>query len=165
VRLLWLAARSLLWTILLPGLFAGYIPWRYFGLRSAVLDLGQPLHWLALISMAVGTFFLGWSILEFARSGRGTLSPVDPPRSLVVRGPYRYVRNPMYLSVTLIVLGEVLLTRSRGLLIYWVLWFAAVNLFVLGYEEPYLRSQFGTTYERYFAEVGRWLPRLRPWPG
>jgi protein-S-isoprenylcysteine O-methyltransferase Ste14 len=71
----------------------------------------------------------------------------------------------MYLSVTLIVLGEVLLTRSRGLLIYWVLWFAAVNLFILGYEEPTLRSQFGATYERYSAVVGRWLPRLRPWPG
>jgi protein-S-isoprenylcysteine O-methyltransferase Ste14 len=160
-----LAARSLLWTILLPGLFAGYIPWRYFGLRSVVIDLHQPLHWIALLSVAVGTVFLGLCILEFARSGRGTLSPVDPPRNLVIRGPYRYVRNPMYLSVTLIVLGEVLLTRSRGLLAFWVLWFAAVNLFVLGYEEPTLRSQFGAAYERYSAAVGRWLPRLRPWPG
>ena len=160
-----LAARSLLWAILLPGLFAGYIPWRYFGLRSVVIDLHQPLHWIALLSVAVGTVFLGLCILEFARSGRGTLSPVDPPRNLVIRGPYRYVRNPMYLSVTLIVLGEVLLTRSRGLLTFWALWFAAVNLFVLGYEEPTLRSQFGAAYERYSAAVGRWLPRLRPWPG
>jgi protein-S-isoprenylcysteine O-methyltransferase Ste14 len=160
-----LAARSLLWAILLPGLFAGYIPWRYFGLRSVVIDLHQPLHWIALLSIAVGTVFLGLCILEFARSGRGTLSPVDPPRNLVIRGPYRYVRNPMYLSVTLIVLGEVLLTRSRGLLTFWALWFAAVNLFVLGYEEPSLRSQFGAAYERYSAAVGRWLPRLRPWPG
>lgn len=160
-----LAARSLLWTILLPGLFAGYIPWRYFGLRSVVIDLRQPLHWIALVSIAVGTVFLGLCILEFARSGRGTLSPVDPPRNLVIRGPYRYVRNPMYLSVTLIVLGEVLLTRSRGLLAFWALWFAAVNLFVLAYEEPTLRSQFGAGYERYSAAVGRWLPRLQPWPG
>ena len=160
-----LAARSLLWTILLPGLFAGYIPWRYFGLRSVVIDLHQPLHWIALLSIALGTVFLGLCILEFARSGRGTLSPVDPPRNLVIRGPYRYVRNPMYLSVTLIVLGEVLLTRSHGLLAFWALWFAAVNLFVLGYEEPTLRSQFGAAYERYSAAVGRWLPRLWPWPG
>jgi protein-S-isoprenylcysteine O-methyltransferase Ste14 len=160
-----LAARSLLWTILLPGLFAGYIPWRYFGLRSVVIDLHQPLHWIALPSIAVGTAFLGLCILEFARSGLGTLSPVDPPRNLVIRGPYRYVRNPMYLSVTLIVLGEVLLTRSRGLLAFWALWFAAVNLFVLGYEEPTLRSRFGAAYERYSAAVGRWVPRLRPWPG
>jgi protein-S-isoprenylcysteine O-methyltransferase Ste14 len=158
-----LAARSLLWALLLPGLFAGYIPWRYFGLRSVELALHQPHHWIALLSIAVGTVFLAWCIIEFARSGRGTLSPVDPPLSLVVRGPYRYVRNPMYLSVTLIVLGEALLTRSRGLFIFWALWFAGVNLFVLGYEEPSLRSQFGAAYERYTEAVGRWLPRLRAW--
>jgi protein-S-isoprenylcysteine O-methyltransferase Ste14 len=106
---------------------------------------------------------LALCILEFARRGRGTLSPVDPPRTLVIQGLYRYVRNPMYLSVTLIVLGEVLLTRSRGLLSYWVIWFVAVNLFVLGYEEPTLRRQFGDAYERYSAAVGRWWPRFRPW--
>ena len=100
-------------------------------------------------------------VWEFARTGRGTLSPVDPPRKLVVRGLYRYVRNPMYLSVTAIVLGEVLLTGSRALLIYWALWFFAANLFVMGYEEPTLRREFGTDYERYRREVGRWIPRLR----
>lgn len=78
----------------------------------------------------------------------------------MVRGLYRYVRNPMYLSVTLIVLGEVLLTRSRALLVYWVIWFAAVNLFVIGYEEPNLRRRFGESYERYTRRVGRWIPRI-----
>ena len=96
--------------------------------------------------------------MEFARSGRGTLSPVDPPRHLVVRGLYRYVRNPMYLSVTAIVLGEVPLTRSSALAIYWAVWFACVNLFVIGYEEPTLRRQFGASYEEYARRVGRWLP-------
>jgi protein-S-isoprenylcysteine O-methyltransferase Ste14 len=100
-------------------------------------------------------------IVEFARTGRGTLSPMDPPRVLVVRGLYRYVRNPMYLSVTLIVWGEILLTRSVALLVYWVVWFEAVNLFVIGYEEPVLRRQFGAGYDRYAAAVGRWLPRSR----
>ena len=126
---------------------------------------GQPLHWVGLVGIMIGTGFLAVCIVEFARSGRGTLSPADPPRTLVVRGPYRYVRNPMYLSVTVIVLGEVGLTASRGLFSYWVIWFAAVNLFVMGYEEPTLRHQFGATYERYAAGVGRWLPRLRPWRG
>ncbi len=160
-----LAFRSLLWAVLLPGLFAGYVPWRYFGLRSVVLDLHQPAHWVGLIGIGVGFVLLAACILEFARSGRGTLSAVDPPRTLVVRGPYRFVRNPMYLGVSLIVLGEVLLTRSRGLFIYWAVWFALVNLFVLGYEEPTLRRQFGADYERYTAAVGRWLPRMRPWRG
>jgi protein-S-isoprenylcysteine O-methyltransferase Ste14 len=158
-----LAVRSLLWAILLPGLIAGYVPWRYFGLRSVVLDLHRPLHWAGLIGLALGTVLLAACILEFARSGRGTLSPVDPPRVLVIRGPYRYVRNPMYLGVSLILLGEVLLTGSRALFGYWVIWLAAVNLFVRGVEEPGLRRQFGASYERYTAAVRRWLPRLRPW--
>src|SRR5262249_17057378 len=114
-----LAVRSLAWAVLLPGLVAGYIPLRYFGLRPVTLDLHQPLRTVGRPGIAGGTTFLGLCILEFARSGRGTLSPADPPRTLVVQGLYRYVRNPMYLSVSLIVLGEALLARSRDLLGYW----------------------------------------------
>jgi protein-S-isoprenylcysteine O-methyltransferase Ste14 len=145
----------------MPGVFAGYLPWRFFGLSQVQLDLRSPVHVLGLLCVGVGAALLGACVWEFARRGRGTLSPVDPPQELVVRGLYRYVRNPMYLSVTLIVLGELVLTRSRGLLVYWVVWFAAVNLFVLAYEEPTLRAQFGDSYERYTREVGRWVPRFR----
>jgi protein-S-isoprenylcysteine O-methyltransferase Ste14 len=135
------------------------VPWRYFGLPEVRPNWGNPIHLLGLSCMALGTGLLLTCIWEFARSGRGTLSPVDPPRKLVVRGLYRYVRNPMYLSVTILVLGELILTRSQALLIYWIIWFAAVNLFVIFYEEPTLRRQFGEEYERYTREVGRWLPR------
>jgi protein-S-isoprenylcysteine O-methyltransferase Ste14 len=158
-----LTLRSLFWTLLIPGVFAGYVPWRYFGLRNVQLDPANPLHWLGVAGVALGTVLLALCILEFARSGRGTLSPVDPPHALVIQGLYRHVRNPMYLSVTLIVLGEVLLTQSRGLFIYWLVWFAAANIFVRGYEEPTLRRQFGPAYDQYTAGVPRWLPRLRPW--
>ena len=160
-----LALRSLLWTLLLPGFFAGYVPWRWFGLREVVFDPRTPRHWGAALAIAAGAGLLLDCVLEFARRGRGTLSPADPPRRLVVEGPYRHVRNPMYLAVTAIVLGEVLLTGSRPLLGYWTAWFAAVNLFVLGYEEPTLRRQFGAEYRAYAANVRRWLPRLRPWRG
>ena len=78
----------------------------------------------------------------------------------MVRGPYRFVRNPMYLSVTTILLGEFLLTRSTALLAYGAIWFALANLFVIGYEEPTLRRRFGASYERYAATVGRWFPHL-----
>jgi len=156
-----LALRSLLWTALLPGLFAGYMPLRFFGLARVHVSLTNPVQLLALLAIGVGAALLVTCIWEFASSGRGTLSPVDPPRELVVRGLYRYVRNPMYLSVTMIVMGEVLLTRSRPLLVYWAIWFAAVNLFVIGYEEPTLRRRFGESYERYTRDVGRWLPRRR----
>ncbi len=154
-----LALRSLLWTLLLPGMVAGYIPWRVFGLARARLDLTNPLHVLGILLIAAGTALLGSCIWEFARHGRGTLAPLDPPRELVFQGLYRYVRNPMYLSVSTIVLGEVLLTRSRALLVYGVVFFIAVNLFML-YEEPALRAQFGASYEHYTRTVGRWVPRL-----
>ncbi len=157
----WLAIRSIAWAALLPGLLAGYVPWRFYGLGQVHLHLGNPLHLLGLVCVAAGAGLLAACIWEFAHTGRGTLAPVDPPRELVVRGLYRYVRNPMYLSVTTIILGEVLLTLSLNLLGYWAIWFVAVNLFVIGYEEPTLRRQFGASYVRYSETVPRWIPTFR----
>jgi protein-S-isoprenylcysteine O-methyltransferase Ste14 len=148
--------------MLLPGVFAGYVPWRFFGLGAVRLDLLHPIHLVGLACVALGAVLLVMCIWEFARRGRGTLAPVDAPRRLVVQGLYRYVRNPMYLSVTTIVLGELLLTRSSALLLYWMVWFTMVNLFVIGYEEPTLRRRFGSSYESYTQQVGRWLPRFPP---
>jgi protein-S-isoprenylcysteine O-methyltransferase Ste14 len=158
---LWLALRSVAWTVLLPGFVAGYVPWRFFGLAQVHVIFRDPLQLLGLVGIAGGAALLGTCVWEFARSGRGTLSPADPPRALVIRGLYRYVRNPMYVSVSLIVLGEVLLTRSRPLLAYWAVWFAVVNIFVIAYEEPWLRRRFGDAYTQYTRQVGRWLPRRR----
>jgi protein-S-isoprenylcysteine O-methyltransferase Ste14 len=156
-----LAVRSLIWTILLPGVMAGYLPWRFFGLREAHPQLRNPLDLLGLVAVTVGAAFLGACILEFGRSGRGTLAPLDPPKELVVQGLYRFVRNPMYLSVATILIGECLLTRSLQMAEYAAGWFVVVNLFVIGYEEPTLRRQFGDSYERYTRRVGRWIPSWR----
>jgi len=156
----WLALRSILWALLLPGVVAGYVPWRFFGLGQVRIDPGRASHLVALGAMGIGAMLLGSCIVDFARRGRGTLSPFDPPRELVVRGLYRYVRNPMYLSVATIFLGEVLLSRSVPLLTFAGAWFVVVNLFVIGYEEPRLRREFGPAYERYTARVGRWIPSL-----
>jgi protein-S-isoprenylcysteine O-methyltransferase Ste14 len=160
-----LALRSLLWVLLLPGFFAGFVPWRYFGLRDVSFDPIDPVHWGGVIAIGLGVVLLGLCVWEFARIGRGTLSPADPPRVLVVQGLYRHLRNPMYVSVTLILVGEVLLTRSRELMLFWGVWFVAANLFVILYEEPTLRRQFGPAYEHYTRAVGRWIPRIRPYPG
>jgi protein-S-isoprenylcysteine O-methyltransferase Ste14 len=157
----WLALRSLLWTIVLPGVIAGYVPWRFFGLGRADIDVGSARSFLGLSCIVLGAMLLAACIVEFARSGRGTLSPADPPRHLVVRGLYRHVRNPMYLSVTVIILGEGLLLRSETLGLYCATWFLGANLFVIGYEEPTLRRRFGASYSEYTRHVGRWLPRLR----
>jgi len=153
--------RSLLWTILLPGVFAGYVPWRFFGLGRTQFDLTSPTQLLGFVCIGLGVALLAACIFEFARSGQGTLSPVDPPRHLVVRGLYRYLRNPMYLSVTMIILGEALVTHSVALAIYWAVWFTCANLFVMVYEEPTLRLRFGESYDEYTQRIGRWIPRFR----
>ena len=155
-----LALRSLLWTILMPGMVAGYVPWRFFGVDQVHVRWTNPVHLTGLLCIAVGALLLAACIFEFARSGKGTLSPADPPRELVVRGLYRHVRNPMYLSVSAILIGETLLTRSRDLLLYWAVFFLLANVFVIVFEEPMLRRQFGSSYEQYTKRVGRWLPRL-----
>ena len=156
----WLALRSIIWTILLPGIVAGYVPWRFFGLGQTQFDLTSPTQFLGLVCIGLGVVLLAACIFEFARSGRGTLSPADPPRQLVVRGLFRYVRNPMYLSVTMIILGEALVAHSVALAVYWAVWFVGANLFVIGYEEPALRQRFGESYDQYTQRVARWIPRF-----
>ena len=151
--------RNLFWTVAFPGMIAGYIPWRWFGVAQVQPDVTNPLDLIGLLLIIAGVALLAACIWEFASRGRGTLSPVDPPKELVVQGLYRYVRNPMYLSVSTMLLGEALLARSLALLGYWAVFFAAANLFVMLYEEPILRRQFGDSYERYAKHVGRWLPR------
>jgi protein-S-isoprenylcysteine O-methyltransferase Ste14 len=158
-----LALRSLLWTVLCPGFVAAYVPWQFFGFGRTPIDVKTPTNALGLLAIVAGVALLAACIFEFARSGRGTLSPLDPPRQLVVRGLYRYVRNPMYLSVTTIILGEALLARSIALGLYWAVWFVLVNLFVIGYEEPTLRRVFGASYDAYAQQVGRWIPGFG-WP-
>ncbi|MBI3403485.1 MAG: isoprenylcysteine carboxylmethyltransferase family protein [Acidobacteria bacterium] len=154
----WLVARSIAWT-LLPFIVAGYVPWTFLGLSDVRIDAGDPVRWLGLVLMAAGATLLLTCIWEFAASGRGTLGPPDPPKELVVRGLYRYVRNPMYLSVATLLIGEELLVRRMPLFVYFVIWFSLVNVFVLAYEEPALRSRFGASYDEYAKSVGRWLPR------
>ena len=162
VRSVWLVVRSLVWAALLPGFAAGYLPWRLFGSKRAAFDPRHPDQLVGALAVLAGVVLLASCVVEFARRGRGTLSPADPPRTLVVEGLYRYVRNPMYLAVSVILLGEAASFRSLGLLAYWAVWFLIVNLFVMAYEEPTLRRQFGADFEHYCRRVGRWLPRLRP---
>ncbi|HEU5217430.1 MAG TPA: isoprenylcysteine carboxylmethyltransferase family protein, partial [Gemmatimonadales bacterium] len=85
-------------------------------------------------------------------------SPADPPRELVVQGLYRYVRNPMYVGVITILIGELLITRTGSMLAFLGAWIVVVNFFIIGYEEPTLRRMFGDSYERYARRVGRWIP-------
>jgi len=100
-----------------------------------------------------------WCILSFAVVGRGTPAPFDPPRHLVVSGPYALVRNPMYIGAGLALGGASLFYQSFALLGYAAAFLLVTHLFVVVYEEPTLRRTFGTVYESYCRQVGRWWPR------
>jgi protein-S-isoprenylcysteine O-methyltransferase Ste14 len=115
-------------------------------------------HWLALPVILSGISVLLRSVSKFATQGKGTLSPADPAKRLVVNGLYRYVRNPMYIGVLMILLGEALFFRSGTMFFYTAVVFVVFNLFIRFFEEPYLKKTFGEEYERYYSAVNRWIP-------
>lgn len=157
-----LLLRSIFFTFLLPGMVTVFIPyWILSSSGSAFFSNHHPFRYFGLPLILIGTTGLLWCIWEFFSKGRGTLAPVDPPRNLVVQGLYRYVRNPMYVSVVTILIGEAILFMSTSLLIEAGIFIGMAYLFVVFYEEPALRRQFGQSYERYMHKVGRWAPRPR----
>jgi protein-S-isoprenylcysteine O-methyltransferase Ste14 len=150
--------------ILAPGTVAGLIPWWISHWRLHPPFLGfPPFRAIGLLLIAAGVAVVLESFGRFALQGIGTPAPIFPTRHLVVEGVYRYVRNPMYVAVTSMILGQALLLGDRHLLEYAVLPWLAAHLFVLVYEEPTLRRSFGEEYELYCAHVPRWIPRLSPW--
>jgi protein-S-isoprenylcysteine O-methyltransferase Ste14 len=133
---------------------------------DARLSLSIPL-WirpLGLTLVVAGALLTLWCVATFATRGRGTPAPFDPPREFVAVGPYRYVRNPMYLGAFGILLGSGLVLRSpavAGLAVFFLLF---THLLVLLYEEPVLTARFGAPYVRYKSSVRRWLPLGRRGP-
>lgn len=121
---------------------------------------------VGLVLLALGALLFGASLLRFVREGRGTLAPWDPPRRLVVRGPYRYVRNPMISGVVLLLFGEAAVLLSRPHLLWALLVFAINAVYIPLIEEPMLAERFGSDYQEYRRHVPRLVPRVRPWrPG
>jgi len=114
-----------------------------------------------VVLVAIGAAVALWCILTFALVGRGTPAPFDPPRRLVMRGPYRFVRNPMYLGASLALGGAALFYQSIALLAYTTGFLWVAHLFVRFYEEPTLRRNFGAEYEFYAGRVRRWWPGFR----
>jgi protein-S-isoprenylcysteine O-methyltransferase Ste14 len=146
-----------------PGLAAGLVPWLVTGYRFEEPVGGWIVaRVIGAMMIAAGLLVLVPAFARFAREGLGTPAPVAPTEHLVVGGPYRYVRNPMYLAVGGLIVGQALLFGQLVLLAYAAGFLAAVIAFVRLYEEPALRRQFGSEYEAYRAAVPGWLPRLRP---
>jgi protein-S-isoprenylcysteine O-methyltransferase Ste14 len=152
------------WFVLAPGVIAGFVPWLITGWTPE-----GPGYWwvpaqiLGGALAAAGVLVLVHAFVRFLTEGRGTPVPIAPPKRLVVGGLYRYVRNPMYVAVEAVILGQALLLARLDLVIYAAFVALVTTLFVVAYEEPELSRRFGSDYADYRRRVGRWLPRLRPW--
>jgi len=151
--------KTLIFTLLVPGTVTVYLPYRLLERTP------MPGSWVALAAglclAALGLGVYLWCAWEFVSAGQGTPAPIDAPKKLVVSGLNRFVRNPMYIGVMSMVLGESIMFDSLVLLIYAVGLAAFFNLFVMVYEEPTLRKKFGPDYDKYCWRVPRWIPRLK----
>lgn len=158
------AIGSIAFFIVAPGVAAGLVPWlltKWHGAEMGAWWL--PLRVAGAILVAAGAAVLVQAFARFVRDGLGTPAPVAPPERLVVGGWYRYVRNPMYLAVAAMILGQALILARAIVGAYLAVFVAAVSVFVRLYEEPTLRRRFGADYEEYAEAVPAWWPRRRPW--
>lgn len=157
---------SVVFLFVAPGIVAGVIPYAICRYQFEPPFLGtEALRWLGIGLLVLGSVLLAETFARFALEGMGTPAPIAPTRTLVVTGSYRFVRNPMYVAVVSLVLGQALLFASVAVLAYGLAVWLVVHVFVLGYEEPTLAASYGAQYDRYRAHVHRWLPRLTPWQG
>ena len=155
---------SAIFLTMAPGTVAVYVPWRISHWHFDTPLFGFfAFRWVGGLMIVAGLPVLLDSFVRFAIQGLGTPAPVAPPQHLVVSGLYRYVRNPMYVALLAMILGQGLLLGSLQLLEYGIAIWLAFFLFVVLYEEPALRNKFGGKYELFCARVPRWIPRLTPW--
>ena len=150
---------TILFTIFVPGTVIVYVPYRLTG--GFARPASGPLMWLGAVVITFGAAVYFRCAWEFAVRGLGTPAPIAPTRYLVNTSLHGYVRNPMYIGVFLVLAGEAILFRSLHLLEYIAGFCVVVELFVIFYEEPTLRRQFGESYEQYKKTVPRWIPRFR----
>jgi protein-S-isoprenylcysteine O-methyltransferase Ste14 len=141
--------------------------WVALGVRNLDQQFGLALPARAapagVIAVLAGAILVLVSVAAFVLRGQGTPAPFDPPRRFVAVGPYRYLRNPMYVSVVTALVGFGLGQRSPSIVIFAFVWLAGAHLFVVCFEEPNLRTKFTAAYQNYCKAVPRWLPRRNAW--
>jgi protein-S-isoprenylcysteine O-methyltransferase Ste14 len=152
---------SLFFLLVAPGIVAGLVPWAISSWQWSPAPFGiEPLRWIGGALIVAGIPILLDSFARFALEGLGTPAPIYPTDRLIVTGLYRRVRNPMYLGVVAVILGQALLLGDSRLMIYGAIVWLAFHIFVIAYEEPVLRRRYRAQFQEYCLHVRRWLPRL-----
>jgi protein-S-isoprenylcysteine O-methyltransferase Ste14 len=157
--------------IVLPGTVLVFIPGAILlATRDSrfALELASPAEiwfWLALLTAIIGLVLSGWAAALFVKSGQGTPAPWDPPKRLVIQGPYRHVRNPMITGALLMLLAETILFQSLPIATWMTVFFIGNAIYFPLIEEKGLEKKFGDEYRNYKANVPRWIPRTQPWKG
>lgn len=154
------ALKSVIFFLLVPGLLLGLFPYWISKTDVPLFDTGM-WKYLAIPLWIIGAGTMIWCFSDFTVKGRGTPAPFDPPRKLIATGPYRYVRNPMYVSGLVTLAGWILWSPLTPLMTAFFAFFLAAHTFVVFYEEPALKKKFGTSYNHYLEEVPRWIPKFR----
>jgi protein-S-isoprenylcysteine O-methyltransferase Ste14 len=142
------------------GFFTYYFPWQLASLEWGTANIAI-VRGLAVPLWLTGTLLILYCSIDIIRRGRGTPAHLDPPKTLLVTGPYRHVRNPIYLGSVLVQLGTILWFGSLLLIPYVLLFIVAYQVLIVFFEEPFLHRRFGAAYEEYVRKVPRWIPRLR----
>lgn len=155
--MIWL--KTLIFTLISPGTVAVYLPYWLLQKTGAHCVWQSWRGAIGIVLICVGVIIYGWTAWDFTFAGRGTPAPIDPPKEMVARGLYRYSRNPMYIGMLTVLLGEALLFRSWQMLAYAALMAAIFHSFVVFYEERTLQRRFGDSYITYRQSVPRWLWR------
>lgn len=150
------ALKTAVFSVIVPGGLTAGVPWLLVHGRVRIELGAAALTGLALVALGAACYAV--CALDFVVAGGGTPAPLDPPKALVARRLYRFVRNPMYVAVLLALSGETMALRSATLLVYALMISLLFHLFVVLYEEPALRAQFGPSYDAYCGAVPRWLP-------
>lgn len=159
MKTLWILTRSCLYSLVAAGVAVVWIPLKWFERRAHWPDEWTGMQWFGAASLLAGVIVYLHSVWQFADRGRGTPVFFDPTAKLVWRGPYKWVRNPMYLAFAAVIGGEGLLLESWHIGVYWVCLVCALHLLVSLHEEDGLRDRFGAVYVDYKRSVPRWLPR------
>jgi protein-S-isoprenylcysteine O-methyltransferase Ste14 len=155
---------TLLFLFLILPFFFIWIPYKILSFTNNIylFDIGV-FRYCGWIPIVLGFVIYFWCSLSFLIFGKGTPLIFHPTKKLVVKGSYRYIRNPMYVGALLIVSGEALLFQSKGLFIFALVIFVDTNIRILAFEEPNLANKFGESYEQCRKSVRRWIPRLKPY--